>query len=79
MPLFFWDCDVVEPVDAIQADQKQTCLEISPDGKFVAVGTDYGNVMIAVIPDSNCGLSRDENNQQYYGSFELCLLDQVVT
>lgn len=44
MPLFFWDCDVVEPVDAIQTDHKQTCLEISPNGKLIAVGTDYGNV-----------------------------------
>jgi len=42
----FWDCDVVEPVDVIQSPQKMTCLDISSNGKYLAIGTDSGDVNI---------------------------------
>jgi hypothetical protein len=39
-----WDVDVVEPVDVIDTGIKLNTIQISPDGKLLAAGSDSGEV-----------------------------------
>lgn len=43
-PILFWDCDVVDSVDQIDIPLKIYALDISPSGKYMAVGTDTAEV-----------------------------------
>jgi protein-disulfide isomerase len=48
MPIYFWDVDVVEPVEQIETGFKLNSIEISPDGKLLAAGNDNGDVAILI-------------------------------
>ena len=45
MPIFYWDCDVAEPVDYINYPGKLYCIEVSPNGKYMAAGSELGEVI----------------------------------
>jgi hypothetical protein len=46
MPVQFWDVDVVEPVQQLETGLKLNTIEISPDGKLLACGTENGDVLV---------------------------------
>ena len=43
-PILFWDCDVVEPVDQIDYPYKLLCVDVSPSGSYLAVGSETADV-----------------------------------
>ena len=43
-PILFWDCDVLDPVDQIDIPLKLHAIDISPSGKYLAVGTESAEV-----------------------------------
>ena len=44
-PILFWDCDVAEPVEKIDTQQKLLTIDVSNSGKFLACGNDAGEVI----------------------------------
>lgn len=45
-PITYWDCDVVEPVDSIDYPYKLLTIDVSPSGKYLAVGSETAEVLI---------------------------------
>ncbi|KRW99659.1 WD40-repeat-containing domain [Pseudocohnilembus persalinus] len=48
-PILFWDCDVVEPVQLINVNEKLNTIQVSPTGKYLAVGDDKGEVVVYLL------------------------------
>lgn len=45
-PIFFWDCDVRDPVANIPYPYKVKSIEVSPSGRFLAFGTETNEVFV---------------------------------
>jgi len=45
-PILYWDCDVVEPVDIIEYPYKLLCIDVSPSGKYLAVGSETTEILV---------------------------------
>jgi WD40 repeat protein len=52
-PIFFWDCDVADPVAYIDSPYKVVSLMVSPNGKFLALGTETCELIIYDITDQS--------------------------
>eukprot|EP00828_Plagiopyla_frontata_P034738 TRINITY_DN4527_c0_g1_i5.p3 TRINITY_DN4527_c0_g1~~TRINITY_DN4527_c0_g1_i5.p3 ORF type:complete len:102 (+),score=20.94 TRINITY_DN4527_c0_g1_i5:127-432(+) len=46
MPIEFWDCDQVEPVEQVEFPSKLYTLAISPSGNYLAAGSEQGQVVL---------------------------------
>jgi hypothetical protein len=44
-PISYWDCDVVDAVDTIEYPYKLYSIDISPSGKYMAVGSETAEVI----------------------------------
>lgn len=51
-PIFFWDCDEVEPVAIIEYPYKVSTIEVSPKGRFCAFGTETNEVFVYDISNT---------------------------
>ena len=49
----FWDCDVNENVEMINLTERVNTIKISPTGRFIAVGNDFGEVLIYETENKN--------------------------
>ena len=45
-PIYFWDCDVAQPVANIAYPYKVCSIEISPSGRALAFGTETNEVFV---------------------------------
>lgn len=45
-PIFFWDCDVQQPVANIPYPYKVWTIEVSPSGRALAFGTETNEVFV---------------------------------
>ena len=45
-PIFFWDCDVREPVANIPYPYKVLSIEVSPSGRQLAFGTETNEIFV---------------------------------
>ncbi len=45
-PIFFWDCDVREPVANIPYPYKVMSIQVSPSGRHLAFGTETNEVFV---------------------------------
>ena len=52
-PIFFWDCDVADPVAFIECPYKVFTLQVSPNGKYLAFGTETCELIIYDIVDQS--------------------------
>ena len=52
-PLLFWDCDVLENVEMINITERINCIQISPTGRFFAMGNDLGEIIIFQTDNKN--------------------------
>jgi WD40 repeat protein len=52
-PIYFWDCDEVNPVAEILYPYKVLTIQVSPSGKFVAYGTETNEVFVYSISGLN--------------------------
>lgn len=48
-PILFWDCDVADPVEKIDIQQKLLTIDVSNSGKFLACGNDLGEVIFVFL------------------------------
>lgn len=44
MPILFWDCDMTEPVEKIDVNVQLLSIDISNGGKYMAAGSEEGEV-----------------------------------
>ncbi|EAS05346.1 zinc carboxypeptidase family protein, putative (macronuclear) [Tetrahymena thermophila SB210] len=49
IPILQWDCDVQEPVESINYPDRLNTVEVSPSGRYMALGSDLGEVVIFEI------------------------------
>jgi WD40 repeat protein len=52
-PIFFWDCDEVNPVAQLEYSFKVLTLQISPSGKHMAFGTETNEVYVYAMNGIN--------------------------
>ena len=45
MPILFWDCDIVDPVDKIEYPYMLLTCAVSPSGKYLAAGSETAEVL----------------------------------
>jgi WD40 repeat protein len=56
-PLYFWDCDEINPVAEIAYPYKVLTVQVSPTGRFLAFGTETNEVYVysmAGLNDFKC-------------------------
>lgn len=52
-PIYFWDCDEINPVGEIVYPYKVLTLDISPSGRFLAFGTETNELYIYSVSGTN--------------------------
>lgn len=52
-PIYFWDCDEINPVGEILYPYKVLTLDISPSGRFLAFGTETNELYVYSINGTN--------------------------
>ena len=45
-PILQWDCDIVDPVDKIEYPYKLLTIDVSPSGKYMALGSETAEVLL---------------------------------
>lgn len=45
-PIYFWDCDEINPVAEITYPYKVMTSQVSPSGRFLAFGTETNEIFI---------------------------------
>lgn len=45
-PIFFWDCDMKDPVANIPYPYKVSSIQVSPSGRYLAYGTETNEVFV---------------------------------
>mmetsp|Transcript_16095 Transcript_16095/g.27186 ORF Transcript_16095/g.27186 Transcript_16095/m.27186 type:complete len:524 (+) Transcript_16095:277-1848(+) len=52
-PIFFWDCDEIDPVARIDYPYKVLSIQVSPSGRFLAFGTETNEVFVYSLHGQN--------------------------
>lgn len=52
-PIYFWDCDQINPVAEIVYPYKVLTIQVSPSGKYLAFGTETNEVFVYSIQGLN--------------------------
>ena len=48
-PIYFWDCDEINPVAQIIYPYKVLTIQVSPSGRFIAFGTETNEIYVYSI------------------------------
>lgn len=49
--LALWDFNQTEPVAEMSLNQNLTCVEISNNGNYIAIGNEFGEILFFRLPD----------------------------
>mmetsp|Transcript_47331 Transcript_47331/g.34624 ORF Transcript_47331/g.34624 Transcript_47331/m.34624 type:complete len:144 (-) Transcript_47331:37-468(-) len=52
-PIYFWDCDEINPVAEIVYPYKALAIQVSPSGRFLAFGTETNEVFVYQLAGLN--------------------------